>query len=169
MIFPFFSCPSTIISSLLIHAPLYLSLFISSPLFSSFILVPSLHLFPQSPASPPYSSVNMEECYFPRRRFNRAQWSRKKCHSAPVSEGLEGEEEEAHAQRAARTDPAGCRRQKPLNPCDISAQTSHQSLQAAVLPRKKEGWDVCERLKKMKAWGRAGRQAGRQTGRGRQR
>ncbi len=59
-------------------------------------------------------------------------------------------------QRAGRTDPAGCGRQKPLNPCDILAQTSHQSLRAAALSaEKKEGWrrDVCERQKEMKAKG----------------
>lgn len=55
-IFPLLQIPSSLSS-------IHLSSFISTPLFYSFLLLPLPHIS----RFPLYSSVNMEECYLPRR------------------------------------------------------------------------------------------------------
>lgn len=76
--------------------------------------------------------------------------------------------EEAEAQRAARTDPEGCRRQNLLIPVTFQLRPLIKACGLLCCPGKNEGWTttrrgVCERLKEMTVEGRVDRQAGRPT------
>lgn len=78
--------------------------------------------------------------------------------------------EEAEAQRAARTDPEGCRRQNLLIPVTFQLRPLIKACGLLCCPGKNEGWrtarrGVCERLKEMKVEGRVDRQAARQADR----
>lgn len=73
--------------------------------------------------SPPRSSLNMDECYFPCRKSQRAQESRKGNATSHLLGRKEGRAQDGGAVRA---DPSGCGRQKLLIPATF--QSSRRSL-----------------------------------------